>query len=476
MRADVVLYDELVDLRLLDLVPETSEKSLVGKRHGRVTVPQTEIERLMIEHARAGLSVVRLKGGDPFLFGRGGEEAQACRAAGIDFEIVPGVSSVTAVPAYAGIPLTHREMASSVAIVTGRPGEARKDFEYDWKSLAKGAETIVVLMAMLKVGEVAERLMAGGLAPATPAAAIQWGTTPRQRTVRAPLSRLAEACAQAELRPPGVLVVGRVAGLADSIAWYESLSLFGRRIVVTRPRRQAKKFAERLAELGADVVAYPTVEIAPPSDSAPIGAALGRLADYDWLVLTSVNGVERFFAGLRNYGHDVRELAGVRVAAIGPATEAAIADRGLRVDCRPREYRAEALLESLGEVAGLRILLARAEVARELLPEQLGVRGARVDVVSLYRSIVPRFAEPLADDAVDLLTFTSSSTVDNFVSVNGDRGRELLARIPVAVIGPITAESLAHYGVQAAIMPDEYTIPALTRAIVVYFAKRARLP
>ncbi len=474
--ADVVLYDELANVRLLDLAPEHAEKTLVGRRHGRVTMPQEEIERLMIEYARKGCSVVRLKGGDPFLFGRGGEEAQACRSAGVGFEIVPGVSSVNAVPAYAGIPLTHRELASSVTIVTGRPSEARGNLEYDWRALAAGGETLVFLMAMLKVDEVATRLIAAGLAAATPAAAIQWGSTPRQRTVRAGLADLAMACEKAKLRPPGVLIIGRVAALADSIGWYESLPLFGRRIVVTRPRRQAKKFAERLAELGADVIAYPTVEIAPPREVSPIREAFDRLAEYDWLVLTSVNGVERFFAGLRDYGHDVRELAGVRVAAIGPATEAAISARGLRVACRPREYRAEALLESLGDVAGQRVLLARAEVAREVLPEQLGVRGAKVDVVSLYRSIVPPAAVPLGEERIEMLTFTSSSTVDNFVAVNGERGRELLGRIPVAVIGPITADTLARHGTQAAVMPREYTVPALTRSIVAYFAKRPQLP
>ncbi len=472
-RADVVLYDALANPRLLDLAPAHAELLLVGKRHGKTSVAQEEVERLIVEHARAGKFVVRLKGGDPVLFGRGGEEAEACVAAGVSFEIIPGVTSALAVPAYAGVPVTHRKHASSVTILTGRPGVARAGLAYNWEALACSGDTLVFVMAVLSLPEIADKLIAAGMDGATPAVAVRWGTTPRQRTLRATLATLPEVARTARLRPPAVLVVGEVAALAESLSWYERLPLFGRRIVVTRPRHQAKKFADALELLGAEIIAYPTVDIAPPADPAPVVAVMDRIGSYDWLVLTSVNGVERFFEEFFAHGYDVRSLAGVRVAAIGPATADAIECRGIRVEAQPAEYRAEALLESLGDVAGKSVLLARAEVAREVLPDTLRERGARVDVVSLYCATLPK-AEPLADaGGIDLLTFTSSSTVDNFVALNPGRGEDILATVPVAVIGPITARTLLGYGVEPALMPSSYTVPDLAAEIVRYFANRS---
>jgi uroporphyrinogen III methyltransferase/synthase len=469
--ADVVLYDALVNERVLDHAPAAAERRLVGKRHGRVTVEQVEIERLLVEHARAGRTVVRLKGGDPFIFGRGGEEAEACMAAGVPFEVVPGVTSAIAVPAYAGIPLTHREHSSAVTFITGQPGPAREGSDHDWQALVRAGGTLVFLMAMLRCRGITAELVAAGMAADTPAAVVRWGTTPRQRTVRGVLADIAERADAAGLRPPVVLVVGEVAALADRIAWYESLPLFGKRIVVTRARHQAGELAAALTEAGAEVVEYPVIEIAEPADPDALTAAYSRVGEYDWLVLTSVNGARRFLEGLLAGGHDIRELAGVRIAAIGPATAGAVREHGLHVAAQPDRYVAEALLEALGEVRGQRLLLARAAVARELLPDRLRERGAEVDVVATYQTILPRgVPAPRTLGEVDMVTFTSASTVVNFDELCDGRSRGLLAGRAVAAIGPITAAALRERGIEPDVVPDSYTIADLAAAVVRHFA------
>lgn len=467
-RADVVLYDALASDRMLAHAPAISEKILVGKRHGRESVAQADIEALMLDRAREGKTVVRLKGGDPFIFGRGGEEAEACRRAGIAFEVVPGVTSAIAVPAYAGIPLTHREHSSLVTFVTGQPGAARPDHEFDWEMLARAGGTLVFLMAMTRIGEIAERLMSAGLGPDTPVAGIRWGTLPKQKSVLSTLANIGRDSAGALVRPPVIFVVGDVAGLAHELDWYERLPLFGRRIVVTRARRQAAALAERLEALGAEVLEFPTIEIRELPIAAEVFDSVGG---YDWLVLTSVNGVEAFFGQFLAAGRDLRELAGVRLAAIGPSTRAAVEAHGIRVAAQPGEYRAEALLEALGEASGKRILLARAEVAREVLPDRLRERGAIVDVVPVYRTSIPEDAGSPADlGDFDLVTFTSSSTVTNFDRLCEGRAREVLAGKLVASIGPITSATLDGLGIAVDVQPQEYTIEALAAAIEARFA------
>ncbi len=474
-QADLVLYDALANPRLLEHAPIEAERRLVGKRQGRPVLDQKEIDELLVAEARRGKTVVRLKGGDPFLFGRGGEEAEACARAGIPLEVVPGVSSAVAVPAYAGIPVTHRQHASTVTVVSGRSGEGTAGGDPDWGALARLGGTLVFLMAITRAEEISKALIEAGLDPATETAAIRWGTIPRQQTLRCPLVELAARIAQAEMRPPGVLVVGEVAAMADRLAWYEKLPLFGRRIVVTRARSQASAFVDRLERLGAETIACPTIEITDAADAAPFDRAVQRLSDYDWLLLTSVNGVERFFSGLAVRGHDLRELAGVRIAAIGPATAAAVERRGLCVAATPSEYRAEALLAALGPVEGLRILLARALVAREILPDELGKRGATVDVVPVYCSLPPALEPPWDElERADLVSFTSSSTVTNFLALDADRSREVLVRSAIAAIGPITAETLEHQGFAVDVMPRKYTIPALIDEIIRFFAKQER--
>ena len=472
-RADVVLYDSLVNDRLLALAPPGAECVLVGKRHGRTTVRQEEIERLLVEHARTGRMVVRLKGGDPFVFGRGGEEAEACRSAGVPFEVVPGVTSAVAVPAYAGIPLTHRDHASSVTIVTGRPGEGRDPATYDWAALAATGGTLVFLMAMLRAAELTSQLIGAGMDPETPAAAVRWGTTPRQQTVHGTLADIAKRAEAKELRPPVVMVVGGVAGLADRIGWYESLPLFGRRIVVTRARPQADALARRLEALGGEAVAYPVIEIVGPADAGAVERAFTTAGTYDWLLLTSPNGAQRFFEGYLAAGRDIRTLAGVRIAAIGAATAEVIERTGVRVAATPREYRAEGLIEVLGAVRGSRVLIARAERAREILPDELRRRGATVDVVALYRTVVPSSTPPFESlGDVDMVTFTSSSTVENFDRLAQGRGRAILERSAVAAIGPITSATLEQIGIVPDVVAEPYTVEALSAAIATYFANR----
>lgn len=471
-QADVVLYDSLANEALLSRAPVRAVRTLVGKREGRATMSQEEIEGLLIGHARAGRVVVRLKGGDPFVFGRGGEEAEACKAAGIPFEVVPGVTSAIAGPAYAGIPLTHREHSSSVTFVTGQPGEG-ESLAYDWEALVRVGGTLVFLMAALRAKEITERLRAAGLDGTTPAAAIRWATTPRQRSLFGSLADIAERIEVQRLRPPLLLVLGAVAALGPRLRWYESLPLFGRRIVVTRARHQAQELARRLEALGAEAVEFPTIEIVDPVDPVAVETAMARVSEYDWLVFTSANGAERFMRGYLATGRDIRELGPVRLAAIGPATAAVLERYHLRTAARPEEFRAEALVEALGDVAGMRILLARAQRAREVLPDELRERGAHVDVVSLYRTVAP--LQPASVDSlkdVDVITFTSASTVEEFVRLLGPEAPLVLARSAVAVIGPVTSAALQRLGVAPDIVADPYTIEALVAAIVRYFANR----
>ena len=455
-RADVVVYDRLSVASLLDLAPPSAERISVGKAPGRASLPQAEINALLVERGKAGEEVVRLKGGDPFLFARGGEEVAALRAAGVAFEIVPGITSAMAVPAYAGVPVTHRGLASTFTVVTGQEGEA--GVPVDWEALARLGGTIAVLMGVAKREEIARRLMAGGLPADTPVAAITWGTRPEQRTCRTTLGRLAGE----EIESPAVMLVGAVAGL--DLPWYEDRPLFGRRIIVTRAREQASDLVERLHELGAATVELPVIEI---SDAADAGAALreaaARVGDYDWVAFTSANAVLRFFAALGDVGADTRALAGARVAAIGPGTADALAAAGVRADLVPERFVAESLLEAFPDGPG-RVLLPRAAVARDALPAGLAERGFTVDVVEAYRTAVGRPApEALAAAATaHAVTFTSSSTVTNYLAVAGD----LPVPPVVACIGPITADTARAAGLPVTVVATEHTIEGLVQSLV----------
>jgi uroporphyrinogen III methyltransferase/synthase len=470
-RADVVVYDRLSQESLLDLAPAGAERIDVGKAPGHVRLPQEGINALLVERGRRGETVVRLKGGDPFVFARGGEEAAALAEAGVPFEVVPGITSAIAVPAYAGIPVTLRHSSTSVTIVTGHeePG-AGEDGTVDWQAVARVGGTIVVLMGVARIGRIAAALMAAGRAPDTPVAAVQWGTRPEQRTVRATLATIGDH----ELGTPSTIVVGEVA--AHDLAWFENRPLFGRRIVVTRAREQASELVARLAALGAATVEVPAIAIAGPADGgAALAAAVDRLAAgaYDWLVLTSPNGARRVLAALRAAGRDARGLGSTRLAAIGPGTADVLAAANLVADLVPPRFVAESLLASFpgtgdGDVATGRVLLARAAVARDVLPEGLAERGWKVDVVEAYRTepapLDERAAAALAD--AEIITFTSSSTVANFLAGAGS------GAVPpvVAAIGPVTAGTARDHGLTVDIEADVHSLDGLVDALCAWAA------
>jgi uroporphyrinogen III methyltransferase/synthase len=472
-KADAIVYDRLAPESLLQYARPDAEKIYVGKRPGNPSMSQEEINALLVELGRAGREVVRLKGGDPFIFGRGGEEALALRAAGLPFEIVPGISSGYAVPAYAGIPVTHRRLAASVAFVTGHEDPTKEHSDVDWDRLARGADTLVLFMGVGRLREISEALITGGRSPDTPVACIRWGTRPDQRTVTGTLEDIAERAREAGLKPPAITVVGEVVSLREELNWFEERPLFGRRIVVTRARAQAGELSRRLSALGAEVIEFPTIEIRPPRDFGPLDEAIRELESFDWLIFTSVNGVDAFCERLKHHGLDLRSIPKeAKIAAIGPATSRRIEERGLRVDVVPEEYRAEALLEEVGgsSLSGRRVLIPRAKVAREVLPERLREAGAEVVVPPAYEAVPAaggseRLVELLEKGAVDCVTFTASSTVENFVRAVGGSAGRLLENTRVACIGPVTAGTARRHGMRVDAEAGEYTIPGLVDAV-----------
>ena len=469
--ADVVVYDFLANPRLLREARADAELIYVGKRGGSHTMRQPEINALLVEKALAGHTVCRLKGGDPFVFGRGGEEALAAADAGLAFEVVPGVTAGVAAPAYAGIPVTHRDATSSVAFVTGHENPAKAVSAVAWDKLATGVGTLVVYMGVKRLPTIVGELCANGLPATTPAALVQWGTMPGQRTVAGTLDTIVELAA--DIAPPAVLVVGNVVTLRERLAWFERRPLFGRRIVVTRARTQASALTARLEALGAEVLEMPTIRIVPPESYVPLDQAIAKLADHDWVVFTSTNGVEAFFARLALAGKDARALP--RVAAIGPATADCLRGHGIAADCQPRTFTGEALVEALGaqaDLAGQRILLARAAEVPPTVADGLVALGARVHEVAAYRTLVgPEPDEALVDallsGGADVVTFTSSSTVRGFVAALGaERLRALPATTRFASIGPITSQTARELDIDIAAEAAEHTIPGLVDAVL----------
>ncbi len=466
-QAEVVIYDYLANPALLAYVPAAAERYYVGKKTGDDPRAQDGITELLLAKARDGKRVVRLKGGDPFIFGRGGEEAEALTAAGIPYEIVPGITAGYAVPAYAGIPMTHREFSSSVTFVTGHSDPLAPDCPIRWDKVAAAGGTLVIYMSWRNLAAIARALVDFGRSPLTPAAVIQWGSTPRQRTVTGTLADIAQRVEQAGLKPPTITVVGEVAALKEKLAWYEKLPLFGRRIVVTRAMHQAGALASGLRLRGAMPLELPTIELCDAGDPAPLLRAIADIQAYDWVLFTSANAVERFFVRLWAAGSDARAIRG-RVCAIGPATAGALRDNGVLADRVAAEYRAEGVLEALaaGEsLAGKRVLIPRAAVARDLLPRELEIRGAKVDVVEVYRTAAvahsPERIQHVLDEAPDLITFTSSSTVQNCPVE--------LRSLPAASIGPITTETAKTLGFNVVVEAAEYTIEGLLAALERHF-------
>ncbi len=471
--ADAVVYDALSNPAILERhAPSAETHFLEGTTEGEWP-PPAEVARRLAELTFRYRRVVRLTAGDPFVFGRGGREALALAEAGVPFEVVPGITAGIAVPAYAGIPVTHRGTASSVAFVAGREECPSAGGVARWEALAEGVDTLVIFMGTKRLDALSERLVAGGRAPETPAAVVEWGTHPRQRTVVGTLASIAAAAREAAVEAPSLAVIGEVVRLRERLAWFEARPLFGKRVVITRARAQAADFVRSMEDLGAEVIPFPTIRITDPADPEPLRRAVRQVDGFDWIVFTSVNGVERFWKALRASGGDTRLLGGISLCAIGPATAAAIELEGAQADLVPAEFVAEAVVEALaaeGELGGARILLPRAEVARSTLPDSLRERGAEIVEVSAYRTVpdgarAGRLREGLRRGEVDLLTFTASSTVRNFVDLVGAE----VGPAQVACIGPITAGTARELGLPVHVEAESYTIPGLVSAIVTHF-------
>ena len=472
--ADVVVYDRLVDRRLLGHAPRYAELIDVGKKPGGPRDRQSEINALLVERARSGKRVVRLKGGDPFIFGRGAEEVAALVAADVPFEVVPGITSAIGAPTYAGIPLTHRGVASSLTIVTGSESPDKEGGSVEWDLLAKSGGTLSLLMSWENLAAISQALIDGGRAEDTPAAVVQWGTWSNQKTVVGPLGSIADTAKRAGLSNPVVVVVGEVVNLRTSSRWFDNQPLFGKRVLVTRSRTQSADLVELLERAGAEPVEAPTIEIQPVEDFSKVDAELARLTEYDWVVFTSTNTVEQLFERLGTLGRDARQFHGSRVAAIGTATASALGERGIVADLVSRESVSQSLIDGLAEqgVAGRNILLPGAEVRPERLRRGLEGLGAVVQEVTLYRTVLPsgageRLAEVL-DARVDVVTFTSSSTVTNLVALlRGDVTR--LGDIAIACIGRVTAETARKAGLNVDILAEDSTAAGLVDAIVGHY-------
>jgi len=472
-QADVIVYDYLCNPEMLKWAPEHAEIIYAGKRAGVHTLKQDEINALLVEKTSAGKNVVRLKGGDPFLFGRGGEEAQALVAAGMPFEVVPGVTSALAAPAYAGIPVTHRGLTSHVTIFTGHEDPEKSESAIDFEALAKLGGTQVMLMGVERIEEIVRQMLARGVRRDLPVALVRWGTTGRQQTVRGTLENIAQRVAEAEFAPPAVAIFGEVVSLGPELNWQARRPLAGRRIVVTRTRKQAGALSEQLRGLGAEVIELPTIRIEPPSDLRAFAELVQDAHAYDWIVFTSPNGVSAFFEMFYKLYDDAREIGGTRIAAIGPATAARVRDFHLKVDLQPEEFVAEAVVEEFkkeGRLENVRILIARAEEARDLLPKQLGALGAIVDIAFAYRTIAEtsdrtEARSRLTAEGADMITFTSSSTVENFLALHlpWPPGME------VASIGPITSETARQRGLTVGVEAKRHDIAGLVEAIRRHF-------
>ncbi len=476
-QAEVLVYDYLCNPEMLDWAPEGAEKIYAGKKAGEHTLSQEEINALLVERARGGKRIVRLKGGDPFVFGRGGEEAQALAAAGVPFEIVPGVTSAVAGPAYAGIPITHRGSNSHVTFFTGHEDPAKSETSIDFDALGRLGGTQVMLMGVDRIGAIAKEMLAHGVRPDLPVALIRWATTPRQETLVATLETVAQRVAATGFSAPAVAVFGDVVALRGELNWFEKRPLTGKRIVVTRTRTQAGALTGQLRGLGADVLELPTIRIEPPTDLRGFGELVQDAHTYDWIIFTSPNGVNAFFDLFYKLYDDARELGGAKIAAIGPATGQRIKDFHIHVDLQPQEFVAEALVrefKKLGGVENLRILLARAEKARDVLPKELSAMGGIVDEALAYRT-VPETRDRngvrrrLKDEGADVITFTSSSTVENFMALNLPWPEGM----KVASIGPVTSKTARDLGLNVDIEARRHDVPGLVDAICKHYQVRS---
>ena len=477
--ADVIIYDNLASPRLLDHAKKTAKIIYVGKKGGHHILAQEKINAMIVEEAKKEKLVVRLKGGDPFIFGRGGEEAEVLVEAGIPFEIVSGVTSAIAAPAYAGIPLTHRKFTATLAFVTGHEAPDKEKSSINWDALAKGIGTIVFLMGVKNLSHIVKELIDHGKPPETQVALVRWGTTANQITITGTLNTIVEKVKTVGLKPPAVIVVGDVITLRDSLKWFENRPLMGKKIVVTRAREQASDLVRRLSEHGADCLEYPMIKIVPSDDFSPLDRAIENIASYNYLVFTSVNGVDFFFERLFEKGKDARCLGHVRTATVGPATSERLKSFGVNSDIIPESYHAESVIKAFRKerIDGKRILLPKARDARPVLPVELTRMGARVDEVIAYcTNPVPDNADELLEHlenrSIDLITFTSSSTVKNFKSLlPEEKFKELTKDVAIASIGPVTTDTAKKLGFNVKIMAEEYTVTGLCDAILNFFKK-----
>lgn len=481
---DVVLYDALAHPDLLALARPEAEKVFVGKRAGRVSERQDEIHRRILEAVESGKTVARLKGGDPYLFGRGSEEAEMLAARGIPFEVVPGVPSPIAAAAYAGLALTHRESSSSIAYVTATESPEKDRATHDWSRLATATQTIVFFMGLRRLDALMETLIAHGRDASTPAAVVERASLPSQRTVVGTVGTLAALAKEAGLGTPALTIVGDVVRLRDKVRWFDTRPLFGARVLVMRPEGQTDGIVELLRDEAADPIVLPILRIAPPTDPAPFERAIASLSRFDWIVLTSANGVDALFAELGRTRRDARAFGSARVCAIGPATAARLAERGITADLVPSEFRGEAVADALlAQIAGhetaTRVLVPRAEIAREALPKLLAARGVNVEVVASYRAEGPSdatkdaIAALLRDQQLDVVTLTSPSSAERLIETlraHGIDPHAALDRVVVASIGPVTSEACARLDLRVDVTAATYTAEGLVDALAAHVA------
>ncbi|MEK5239315.1 uroporphyrinogen-III C-methyltransferase [Paenibacillus sp. FSL L8-0470] len=478
-KADVLVYDRLASPRLLKHMKSGGEKIYVGKLPDRHTMKQEEINQLLVDLALEGKTVVRLKGGDPTIFGRVGEEAELLRRHGIYYEIVPGITSAISVPAYAGIPVTHRDYASSLSIITGHESPDKLDHSIHWDKVTNATGTLVFLMGVAKIGYISAQLIKHGRPPETPVALVRWGTRADQETLIGTLADIEAKVKAADFQPPAVIVVGDVVLQRQQLMWVEALPLFGKRIVVTRARSQASELVDRIEELGGEPYEFPVIETVMPEGAgkkAKIAEALGALSAYDWVFFTSANGVEFFWRHLAELKVDIRGLHRARIGAVGPATAAALAQRGLVAEELPGVFQAEGLIEAFGSrlLPGQKVLLPRGDLAREWLPDKLRELGLEVTEVDTYETVVTgeddiELLKLLEEKRIHAVTFTSSSTVRNFISILKRMGLEdplpLLAGVKIACIGPVTEKTAVEAGLTPGLLPDEATIEGLVQEL-----------
>ena len=473
-RADVLVYDALVNPDLLRLAPKTAEVIYGGKRAKDHAIPQGELNQLLVKKAKEGKVVVRLKGGDPYIFGRGGEEAEEIHDAGIDFEVVPGISSTFAAPNYAGIPVTHRDFCSSYTVITGHEDPTKEESAIDWAALAKVPGTKIVLMGVERIRQIAAKFVENGLPAKTPVAMVRWGTTGRQKTIEGTLATIADVVEKTGFTAPAVTIIGGVVSLRKKLNWFEKRPLFGQRIVVTRTREQASQLSNQLTERGAQVLEIPTIKITVPEERIALVEAMAGIGSYDWLVFTSPNGVTSFFDYFFKANDDIRALGICRIAAVGPATEAKLKELHLRVDAMPEEYVAKKVAEAISKkdnVENLRVLILRAEVASPELPKQLEELGAIVDDVACYRTVpetedVNGAAAKLVEEGADWVTFTSSSTVENFhARFNLPGLKKKFPELKLLSIGPETSKAIAALGLKPDVEAKPHSIDGMVKAL-----------